>query len=161
MLRKGRRRTERNGGSSGLWWGLQSPHMATCCRLGQPSELDTLSKFHFGQAPPVINQPCVIAHTLVAPVGVAHIWDLWRRNIDLAWEQKDEIWFGLVPNIATRRLVFCFQKLLSAEKKQYLQINNLDIPWFWLGCLFTIIGLRGPIVREGGEGGELQGEGQG
>ena len=60
------------------------------------SWIPSLSRFHFGQAPPVINQPCVIAHSLVAPVGVAHIWDLWRRNIDLAWEQKDETWIGLV-----------------------------------------------------------------
>ena len=94
------------------------------------------SKFHFGQAPPVINQPCVIAHTLVAPVGVAHIWDLWRRNIDLAWEQKDEIWFGLVPNIATRRLVFCFQKLFSAEKNSiYKSIIWTFHGFGWVACL--------------------------
>ena len=34
------------------------------------SWIPSLSRFHFGQAPPVINQPCVIAHTLVAPVRV-------------------------------------------------------------------------------------------
>ena len=40
-------------------------------RLAQPPELDTMSKFHFGQAPPpVINHLCVIAHTLLAPVCV-------------------------------------------------------------------------------------------
>ena len=43
-------------------------------RLAQPPELDTMSKFHFGQAPPpVINHLCVIAHSLLAPVCGPHL----------------------------------------------------------------------------------------